>query len=237
MLSAAGLDRGPAPPPDLDGLIEDRAGRLVAYQNAAYAGEYRELVERVRRADPHPGQVNSLSHAVARNLYKLMAYKDEYEVARLYCDGDFRRRLAEQFEGDFELRFNLAPPFLGGRDPGSGEPVKREFGPWMLTVFGWLAKWRFLRGTPLDPFGRTGERRQERADIREYRETLETVLARLDDDNYATACELAALPARLRGFGHVKARNRAELVERRARLLRRLQGERSASVVKIVEAA
>jgi indolepyruvate ferredoxin oxidoreductase len=237
VLAAAGLDRTREGADDLDSLIDDRMGRLVAYQNETYAGEYRELVERVRRADPHAERAESLSRAVARNLYKLMAYKDEYEVARLYSDGEFRRQLEAQFEGDFELRFNLAPPLLSRRDPSSGEPRKREFGSWVMTLFGGLAKLRFLRGTALDPFGYTAERRREREDIREYREMIAAVLAELDASNYATACELAALPAKLRGFGHVKERNRSTLLERREELLRRLRGEVPASMVKIVDAA
>jgi indolepyruvate ferredoxin oxidoreductase len=236
VLDAAGLTEEEPAPPALDEVIADRVGRLTAYHNSAYAECYREAMEKIRAVDPRSEEPDSISMAAARNLFKLMAYKDEYEVARLYTDGEFRRKLEAQFEGDFELRFNLAPPLLSRRDPQNGRLIKRQFGPWIMTAFQVLAKFRFLRGTALDPFGYTAERKQERTDIEDYRQLLDAVMADLDGDNYSTALELARLPAKLRGFGHVKERNRAQLATRRAELLQRLRGA-DAAVVKIVDAA
>ena len=226
------------PPNTLDAVIADRMERLSAYQNAAYAGAYREQLERVQVSDFRSQSSDSIAFTVAQQLFRLMAYKDEYEVARLYSDDTFRRRIAEQFEGDYALRFNLAPPLLSKRDPGTGELVKREFGPWVETAFGLLAKLRFLRGTAFDLFGYTQERRQERADIDDYLQLLDLVLPQLDDDNYDTVLELVRLPSGLRGFGHVKDRNREQMRVRIQALLERLQGDpASSSVVRIVEAA
>lgn len=224
-------------PLSVDEVIDDRQQRLVRYQDEAYARLYREQVERVRTADPRAGETDSITMAVARQLYRLMACKDEYEVARLYSDGDFRRKLESQFEGDFELRFNLAPPLLAKRDPHTGHLVKQEFGPWMMRAFDLLARLRFLRGTALDMFGYTAERRREQADLAEYRQLLDTLVGGLNDTNYAAALELARLPAKLRGFGHVKDRNRDLLAPRREELMREFRGEQAASVVKLVEVA
>jgi indolepyruvate ferredoxin oxidoreductase len=222
-------------PLSLDALIADREQRLTGYQNSEYAARYRQQVERVRAADPRAVAADSITMAAARQLYRLMAYKDEYEVARLFSDGEFRRKLDSHFTGDFELRFNLAPPMLGKRDPHTGLPVKQEFGPWIMTAFGWLAHLRFLRGTAFDPFGRTAERRQERADIEEYSRLLDTLMAGLSEDNYLIALELARSAAKLRGFGHIKDRNRAELAVRKEELLREFRGEGSGEPVRLVE--
>jgi indolepyruvate ferredoxin oxidoreductase len=231
------LDRAedPAAPPSLDEVIADRQQRLTRYQDAAYARLYRQQVERVRAADPRAAQPDCLTMAVARQLYRLMACKDEYEVARLYSDGEFLRKLESRFEGDFELRFNLAPPLLSKRDPNTGHLIKREFGPWMMRAFTQLARLRFLRGTAFDVFGYSAERRRERVDLDEYRQLLHTLVAQLDESNYALALELARLPEKLRGFGHVKDRNRELLAPRRAELLREFRGEKAADVVKLVE--
>jgi indolepyruvate ferredoxin oxidoreductase len=157
-----------------------------------------------------------------------MAYKDEYEVARLYSDGEFQRKLEACFEGGYRLRFNLAPPLLSKRDPDTGELRKREYGPWVMKAFRLLAKLRFLRGTAADPFGHARERRQERADIDEYCQLLDLILSELGEDNYATAVELANLPAQLRGFGHVKDRNREKCYVRKEELLGILRGDKPA---------
>ncbi len=223
--------------PSLDELLADRQRRLVSYQNTAYAQQYSQWVTRVQDADRDPQASDSLTRTVARNLYKLMAIKDEYEVARLYSDGDFQRKLEQQFEGDFELRFNLAPPILSKRDPQTGHLQKREFGPWMQTAFALLAKFRGLRGSALDIFSYTEERRQERQDLQDYQQLLEDILGGLSEEKYATAVALADLPAGLRGFGHVKDRNREKLAVQRAPLLARFRGEESESAVKIIEAA
>jgi indolepyruvate ferredoxin oxidoreductase len=231
----------PAPeqraPLTLDEVIADRQRRLERYQNAAYGQLYQQQVARLRAADPHGDEEDSLTLAVAQQLYRLMAIKDEYEVARLYTDGEFRRKLESRFEGDFELRFNLAPPLLAKRDPNTGHLLKQEFGPWMMRAFSWLARLRFLRGTALDVFGYSAERHREHADLAEYRQLLDTLLAGLEESNYAAALELARLSAKLRGFGHVKDRNRELLAPARERLLREFRGEKSAEVVKLVEVA
>ncbi len=221
---------------ELDELIADRVSRLTDYQDAGYAARYRERVERVRAADPRPDAPRSLTRAFARSLYKLMAYKDEYEVARLYSDKAFQRKIEDRFEGDYELRFNLAPPLLSKRDPQTGHLLKREFGSWMLGAFGLLARFKFLRGGRFDVFGYTAERRQERADIVAYQRLMGEVLGQLTDDNYAVALELAELPSQLRGFGHVKDRNRENLAVRQQELQRQLRGE-DVSPVKVVAAA
>ena len=216
----AGEPAEPARPLDLDALIEHRVGLLTAYQDRAWAERYRAVVARVRRIEEErvPGS-SVLAEAVARNLAKLMSYKDEYEVARLYSDGSFARALREQFEGDLRLTFHMAPPLLADRDPRTGVPRKRRFGPWMLGALGWLARLKWLRGTAFDPFGRTAERRAERALIGEYEALVEELLAGLRADRLEQALELARLPEQIRGFGHVKERNLAQARERWQALL------------------
>ena len=157
-------------PETLDELVARRVEFLTAYQDAAYAESYRSFIARVRAAS------EPLALAVARNLFKLMAYKDEYEVARLYTDGSFAASLAKQFKGDYTLKFHLAPPVMGRADAFTGKPVKTEFGPWMMTGFRLLAKMKRLRGTALDLFGRTAERRMERQLIADYRALIEMLL-------------------------------------------------------------
>jgi indolepyruvate ferredoxin oxidoreductase len=142
-----------------------------------------------------------------------MAYKDEYEVARLYTSGEFQRRLQQQFEGDYTLRFHLAPPLLAKKD-AQGRLLKQEFGPWMLKAFGLLAKLRGLRGGTFDIFGYTAERRMERQLIADYFATVDALLAKLDAGNVALATEIASIPEHIRGFGHVKE---AHLHKARAR--------------------
>ncbi|HEU5283796.1 MAG TPA: DUF6537 domain-containing protein, partial [Burkholderiales bacterium] len=201
-------------------LIADRKARLTAYQDSAYAERYLQLVERVRAGERvrAPGR-QGLAEAVARYYFKLLAYKDEYEVARLYADSGFLERVASQFEGDYTLSFNLAPPLFAGQDPATGRPRKRRFGPWLLTAFRLLAKMKGLRGTRFDPFGWTVERRMERRLISEYEELIEHILAGLTRDNHAVALGLVSLPDRIRGFGHVKARNVEAAARDRAKLL------------------
>jgi indolepyruvate ferredoxin oxidoreductase len=195
-------------------MILRRVKQLTDYQNAKYAERYRTLVERVHEAEKArtPGRTE-LTEAVARYAYKLMAYKDEYEVARLYTSGDFRRRLEQTFEGDYTLRFHLAPPSLAKKDM-EGRGVKREYGPWMWRAFGVLAKLRFLRGTAFDVFGRTEERRTERALIEEYFVSVEELIGGLNAGNHDLAVEIARIPELIRGYGHVKE---AHLTRARAR--------------------
>ena len=211
----------PAAPKSLDEFVERRAADLSEWQNVAWASRYRKLVERVREAERALGDGEALAGAVARYAYKLMAYKDEYEVARLYTDGAFQERLAASFEGDLRLTFHLAPPVLARRDPVTGEPRKRTFGPWMWRVLGFVAKMRFLRGTPFDPFGHTAERRMERRLIDEYFETVEELVAGLRPENVALAVEIASVPEQIRGYGHVKQRNVAEAEAAKTALIER----------------
>ena len=197
----------------LDEVIARRVAFLTAYQDAAYAARYRDVVARVRAVS------EPLALAVARNLFKLMAYKDEYEVARLYSDGSFAEKLSKQFTGDFTLKFHLAPPIRGRVDGFTGKPVKSEYGPWMMTGFRLLAKMKRLRGTRLDVFGRTAERRMERQLIADYHALLETLVASPLLACSETALELANLPDMIRGYGHVKEANVAKATQRQAELL------------------
>jgi len=148
-------------------------------------------------------------------------------VARLYSETGFRQRVAEQFEGPYELRFHLAPPLLADRDPATGHLKKRTYGPWMMTAFGLLAKLRGLRGTPFDIFGRTAERRAERRQIAEYEAVLDEIARRLSPENYVIAVELARLPQEIRGFGHVKEANLRRAKAKEAELLARLHAPSS----------
>ena len=188
---------------NLKTLLEDRVAFLTAYQNAAYADRYRTLVARVLAAEQQQRKTEVLTKAVASNLFKLMAYKDEYEVARLYTDGRFREQLEKEFEGKPRLRFTLAPPLLNKRD-ADGHLVKKSYGPWMWHAFRLLAAVRFLRGTAIDPFGRTEERHQERHLAEEYRLWVDQLLPRLAEADFEVALSLAKLPEQIRGFGHVK---------------------------------
>jgi len=197
----------------LDEVIARRVEFLTAYQDAAYATRYRDVVARVRTVS------EPLALAVARNLFKLMAYKDEYEVARLYSDGSFAEKLSKQFTGDFTLKFHLAPPIRGRVDGFTGKPVKSEYGPWMMAGFRLLAKMKRLRGTRLDVFGRTAERRMERQLITDYHALLETLVASPSLARSELALELASLPDMIRGFGHVKEANVARARQRQAELL------------------
>ena len=216
-------------------LIEDRAARLAAYQDAAYAQRYRDTLAPLQAADHAADDGDSLTATAARALHKLMAYKDEYEVARLYSSDEFREGIARQFEGNISLRFNLAPPLLSRRDPSTGLPAKREFGGWMLTALRLLAPLRRLRGTPFDPFGYTAERRREREDIADYEALLRRLAPEVGRADESTLRELLGLPLQLRGFGHVKDRNREQLAVRREALLARISG--GVQAVEIVEAA
>ncbi len=191
--------------------VERRTQYLTAYQNAAYAARYRSWIDKVKaiEAERAPGKCG-FADAVARYLFKLMAYKDEYEVARLYSDPSFLNQVKSEFDGDnLRFEFHLAPPILARRDKTSGLPRKTSFGPWLLPLFGILAKLKFLRGTGFDPFGRSVERRTERQLISDYEAMLNEVLARLTPENHHLAVGLAAIPEKIRGFGHVKLRHLA----------------------------
>ena len=194
-------------PVGVDDVVARRVAFLTDYQNAAYAASYASLVERVRAAEVALHKT-SLTEAVARNLFKLMAYKDEYEVARLHTDAAFLQKINGMFEGDYTLNYHLAPPLIA-KTNAKGELQKQKFGPAMLSGFKVLKHLKGLRGSPLDIFGYSEERRTERALIGEYRATVDAVLEGLTSDNHALALELARMPEQIKGFGHVKARNLA----------------------------
>ena len=203
----------------LDDLITRLQGELKHYQSSAYAKRYLRMIEKVRRAEEAaiPGET-ALTEAVARALFKLMAIKDEYEVARLYTDGRFKKQLDMQFETYDSIEFHLAPPMLGKRD-AQGHPVKSVYGPKMMWAFRVLASLRFLRATPFDVFGYTQERRLERRLIRDYLAMIEGVLPVLDAAHHSLAVDIAALPMQLRGYGHVKMRHLEALTQRQDALL------------------
>jgi indolepyruvate ferredoxin oxidoreductase len=215
-------------------LTARRVEFLTAYQDAAYARRYSELVERVRRVESDRLKgATQLTEAVARYYFKLLAYKDEYEVARLHADPAFAQHIAAQFEGPYRLNYHLAPPLIARRDPHTGIPRKRRFGPWVGALFRRLARLKFLRGTPFDPFGYTEERRSDRALIREYEAMIDEVLPRLDSHNHALAVELAWLPEHIRGYGHVKAASVQAARDQREQLLEQLRGHQPARVIPI----
>jgi indolepyruvate ferredoxin oxidoreductase len=189
--------------------VARRVAFLTAYQDAAYAARYRGWVDKVKAAEAAKApRKNGLAEAVARYLFKLMAYKDEYEVARLFSNGEFQRQLASEFDGaGLRLEFHLAPPLLARRDPATGAPRKISVGPWMLPVFKLLARLKFLRGTAFDIFGYAAERRMERKLLADYETTLTELLAALNPANHHLAVGIAAIPEKIRGFGHVKRRH------------------------------
>jgi indolepyruvate ferredoxin oxidoreductase len=193
---------------------------LTRYQDARYAQTYRDAVAKVEKAEASstPG-LRGLTDAAARGLFKLMAYKDEYEVARLYTDGDFRAKLERQFEGPFKLQFHLAPPILGTRDPATGHLRKRAFGPWVFGAFKVLARLRGLRGGAFDLFGYTAERKMERGLITDYLAQIDDLVMRLSPQNHALAVELLRLPESIRGYGHIKDASVKAAADRKAQLL------------------
>ena len=202
----------------LDDVVARRVELLTAYQDAAYANQYKALVDQVRAEEAKLGKGSRLAEAVARYFYKLMAYKDEYEVARLYTDGAFQQKIAGMFEGDIKLKFHLAPPLFAKHD-SKGQLVKQEFGPWMMKAFGLLAKFKGLRGSALDVFGYTAERKMERALIVEYRQTLAALLPKLTADNLTQAVAIASIPEDIRGYGHVKERHLKAAKQKEATLI------------------
>jgi indolepyruvate ferredoxin oxidoreductase len=212
-----------ATPETLEEMVARRVAILTDYQDAAYADRYKALVDRVAAAEAEamPG-TDALARAVARYAFKLMAIKDEYEVARLYTDGTFHKRLNEAFEGDFKLQFNLAPPLFAPRDPETGRLKKMTFGPWAMTAFRVLAGLKGLRGGMWDIFGKTEERRMERRLRDEYIARMRRLADGLSAETHAVAVDLALVPEQIRGYGHVKeahvARAEATVKELEARL-------------------
>ncbi len=219
----------------LDEMVNRRIAFLTDYQNEAYAKEYSNFVNGVRSVETEitGGDSKPLSKAVARYLFKLMAYKDEYEVARLYTDGSFEQALAKKFTGDFELKFYLAPPVMAKRDPITGQARKKSYGPWMMRAFGLLAKMKPLRGTFFDVFGKTAERRAERAAIGKYRDIVNSLLTDLTPHNVKLASEIASVPEYIRGYGHVKERHIAEAKVREEVLLKAYKSGRTRAPAQI----
>jgi indolepyruvate ferredoxin oxidoreductase len=209
----------------LEEMVERRVKFLTDYQDAAYAKPYADLVARVRTTESRvmPGST-ALAEAVARYDFKLRAIKDEYEVARLYAESDFAERVAKQFEGDYKLVYHLAPPTTNKVDPTTGEPRKSTYGPWMMKAFRVLAKLRRFRGTALDVFGRTEERKMERRLIVEYETMVDEILGKLAPHNHKVAVQLATIPEHIRGYGHVKDRHLKEAKARETMLLGEFRG-------------
>ena len=208
-VEALAATTGAAPEPELaetlDDIVARRVDHLTEYQDAAYAKRYAEFVAKVRAAESERAAGHEdLTGAVARNYAKLLAVKDEYEVARLYRSEAFRWALERNFDGDYKVRVHLAPPLLARRNPDTGHPGKTSFGPWMFRVFGLLARFKGLRGTALDIFGYTAERKAERQLARDYEKTIADLLPALNAGNHTLATEIAAIPDHIRGFGHVK---------------------------------
>jgi indolepyruvate ferredoxin oxidoreductase len=215
----------------LDDLIGRLAFELIAYQDRAYAARYRRLVQRVRAAERGGAAGGErLTRAVATSFFKLMAYKDEYEVARLYGDPAFTGRLKETFEGRVRLSVQLAPPLLARTDPATGRPRKMTFGRWIFTAFRLLRRMKLLRGTALDPFGYSAERRTERRLISDYEQTIERVLADLSPYTYDLAVEIARIPERIRGFGPIKTDSLREAKKAETVLLARFEEQSRAEI-------
>jgi indolepyruvate ferredoxin oxidoreductase len=211
-------------PESFEQAVRRREQDLIAYQDAAYANRFRCFVDQVaqqeRALDPAPRRSLPLALAVARSLYQLMAYKDEYEVARLYTDGNFQAQLQDAFEGDFSLRFHMAPPLFSRKDPSTGRPRKITLGPRTMTLLKWLARLKGVRGSKLDVFGYLPERRTERALIDEYMAAMLGICKDLDAARLPQAIAIAALPQRVRGYGPIKMR---AIEEYRGRLSAALQ--------------
>ncbi|MGN6668210.1 MAG: indolepyruvate ferredoxin oxidoreductase family protein [Trinickia sp.] len=238
----ASVAKPAAEPESLDDLIQSRESWLTDYQDAAYAKRYRQAVERIRAKEAAigAGSRHALTKAVAKNLAKLMAYKDEYEVARLYADPAYLRKLRAQFDGepgrDYKLNFYLAPPLLAKRDE-QGHLQKKRFGPWVLPAFRMLARMKALRGTALDVFGKTAERRGERQLIVDYLALVDELCTTLDEVRLPVALKLANLPDEIRGFGHVKERNMLAAQQKQARLLDEYRATQQAAAAAVAVSA
>jgi indolepyruvate ferredoxin oxidoreductase len=218
------------PPRTLDELTANRAEQLRAYRNEAYARRYLDVVQRVRQAENERAKgFDGLAMSVARQLYSVMAYKDEYEVARLFSSKEFRDQLNDTFEGDYRIEFNLAPPILSRPDRRTGRPGKIRFGPWMMGVFRMLSALRALRGTAFDIFGYSRERRAEKRMIDDYLADVELVIRSLNTGNHKLAMELLEWPETVRGFGDIKLAALEEAHTRRAALRSELESPSSQS--------
>jgi indolepyruvate ferredoxin oxidoreductase len=216
-------------------IIEDRARRLIDYQNLSYAQQYRSICHQVAEKDAAVGAADQLAIAVARYLFKVMAYKDEYEVARLHTDKLFQQEIDHVFEGDYKITYHLAPPLLAKVD-GNGQPVKRRMPSITKYAFQLLAPFKFLRGTSLDLFGFSADRKLDRKVIADFKADIETVINHVSQRNLKQAIELLSLPEQIRGYGHVKRKHVDNLQQRRQRLLKQIRGE-ILDVVNLVHAA
>ena len=194
-------------PTSLDAVIERRTNYLIAYQNKAYAQKYQRLIEQLARKEADHQKLVGITEVAAKYLFKLMAYKDEYEVARLHSDGVFKKKISEMFEGDYKIKYHLAPPLFSRKDPDTGHLKKSEYGSWMSLVFRSLSRLKFLRGTRFDIFGYTAERRMERQLIKDYIEIIDKIVESAEVINADVVRDLLALPDEIRGFGHVKEAN------------------------------
>jgi len=209
--------------PGLDELISIRHKHLTNYQNRRWADRYTDMVNRVRKAEGSLGETNQLlTRAVAQQLYRFMAFKDEYEVARLFAETDFMKEVNNTFEGDFKVHFHLAPPIMNRGTDAQGRPQKRQFGPWMFRVFKLLAKFRVLRGTPVDPFSYSADRKMDRAQLKDYQQLVERIVSELDASNYDTFLQLAELASEIRGYGPVREQAAEAVQEKHEQLIRAL---------------
>jgi indolepyruvate ferredoxin oxidoreductase len=209
------------PEPTLDELINTRHKHLINYQNQRWADQYRDAVAGVRKAEEALGETNLLlTRAVAQQLYRFMAYKDEYEVARLFAETDFMKEVKETFEGDYKVHFHLAPPLLSGETDAQGRPKKRRFGPWMFRAFRLLAKLRGLRGTAVDPFSYSADRKLDRAMLKDYQNLVARICRELNASNYETFLQLAELPADVRGYGPVREQAAESIREKQTQLIK-----------------
>jgi indolepyruvate ferredoxin oxidoreductase len=229
----AGLSEPAKLPQSFEELVARRTEMLTAYQNAAYAADYNAFVHAVRDAErKKSGGQNGFADAAAKGLYKLMAYKDEYEVARLYTDGSFKARLAKEFDGDYKINFHMSPPLIAPKDPDTGLPKKIALGGWMYPLFGVMARFKGLRGGMFDIFGYTAERRLERQMIKDYRAVLDELAAGLTPANHALAVKIAGLAIEIKGYGHIKHRNYEKTKAEEAKLLAQFRSGASSTAHK-----
>ena len=220
---AVSEDRAPAEAPSLDALIERRAKHLTSYRDEAYAERYRALVQRVRAAEKGLGLGEALTTAVARSYHKLLAAKDEWEVARLFSSWEFQRAIEQEFEGDYRLHFHIGAWPFARPDPQTGVLKKGEAGPWLMTAFRAMARLRFLRGTWLDPFRSSDERKLERRLLAQFEADIDELLPRLSATSHPVAVRVTALYETIRGYGRVKEANAVEAEKARAAALRELK--------------
>ena len=202
-----------------DAKYQNRFKFLEDYQNKKYAQNYEDLVSYAKKVDKEVGNGSQFSTAVLKNYFKLMAYKDEYEVSRLMTNKKFSDDINKNFEGNFSYNFYLAPPIFSKKSKVDGKLLKIKFGGWLFNVFKLISKFKFLRGTKFDPFGYLNERKKERELIRDYKQTIVDIGSKINKSNYETAVKIASIPDQIRGFGHVKEKNIKEAINNRTDLL------------------